>query len=150
MVIKQIDSNSTEDTLSFAYSVGVKLRGGEIIELIGDLGSGKTTFVGGLVKGAGSSDIVSSPTFMIKKEYRAPNLEIYHFDFYRLDKSDLIVHELADAISQPKSVIIIEWPKVMKLPKLGSKISFEFNYEADINKRHIEIKYDEKLGYLID
>jgi tRNA threonylcarbamoyladenosine biosynthesis protein TsaE len=150
MITKEINSNSIEDTLHLAKAIGTKLRGGEIIELIGDLGSGKTTFVSGLVDGTGSEDIVSSPTFMIKKEYATQDLIIHHFDFYRLDKSDLIIHELEDAIAQPKSVVVIEWPKVIKLPNMGSRISFEFFYEKEIYKRIIKIESDDKLGYLIN
>jgi len=150
MITKEINLNTVADTLSFAKAVGTKLKGGEIIELIGDLGSGKTTFVSGLVEGTGSKDIVSSPTFMIKKEYVAQDLTIYHFDFYRLDKSDLIIHELEDIVSKPKSVVVIEWPKVIKLPNIGSRIVFEFFYEEDINKRVIKISYDSKLRYLIN
>lgn len=150
MITKEINSKTVNDTLSLAKKVGSKLKGGEIIELIGDLGSGKTTFVTGLVEGTGSKDTVSSPTFMIKKEYVAKDLIIYHFDFYRLDKSDLIVHELEDIISQPNSVVVIEWPKVIKLPNMGSRIIFEFDYEEDINKRIIKINYDSKLGYLLN
>jgi len=150
MITKEINSNSVDNTLSFAKRVGAKLKGGEIFELIGDLGSGKTTFVSGLVEGAGSQDVVSSPTFIIKKQYSAKDLTIYHFDFYRLDKTDLIVHELAELVTQPKTVVVIEWPKIVKLPSLGSKIVFEFFYDKDINKRSIKISYDEQLGYLID
>jgi tRNA threonylcarbamoyladenosine biosynthesis protein TsaE len=149
MITKNIDSNSVRDTLNLAEEVGSKLKGGEIIELIGDLGSGKTTFVRGLVQGANSADVVSSPTFMIKKEYLTPDLKIYHFDFYRLDQSDLIIHELSDAVSEPKSVVLIEWPKVINLANMGDKIIFEFIYNKDINKRKIKIKYDNSLGYLI-
>ena len=150
MVTKQINSDSIEDTLKLARHVGNNLKGGEIIELVGDLWSGKTTFVSGLVSGANSDDHVSSPTFMIKKEYKTPKLNIYHFDFYRLDESDLIVHELDDVASEPNSVVVIEWPKILKIPDLGKKIIFEFFYLSDIEKRIINIKYDQELGYLIN
>ena len=149
-MIKQIKSKSVDDTLKLARTVGERLIGGEIIELIGDLGSGKTTFVRGLVSGANSSDAVSSPTFMIKKEYKTPSLKIFHFDFYRLESSDLIVHELEDLVKKSDSVIVIEWPKVIPMPNLEKKIIFEFLYQEDINKRSIKITYDQKLGYLIN
>jgi tRNA threonylcarbamoyladenosine biosynthesis protein TsaE len=150
MVTKQINSNSVDDTLSLAKLVGSNLKGGEIIELVGDLGSGKTTFVSGLVAGAKSEDIVSSPTFMIKKEYKTPKFIIYHFDFYRLEGSDLIIHELSDATSEPNSVVVIEWPTILNTPNMGKKIIFEFSYLEDINKRHIKIRYDQEVGYLIN
>jgi len=62
----------------------------EIIELRSDLGGGKTTFTQGLAAGAGSKDAVSSPTFTLKKIYRAGELHIYHYDFYRLNEPGIL------------------------------------------------------------
>jgi len=57
------------------------LRGGEVIELAGDIGGGKTTFVRGLARGAGSSDVVSSPTFTISKVYKvSKHPQLFHED----------------------------------------------------------------------
>ncbi|HUY53392.1 MAG TPA: tRNA (adenosine(37)-N6)-threonylcarbamoyltransferase complex ATPase subunit type 1 TsaE, partial [Candidatus Dormibacteraeota bacterium] len=93
MIVKQVDINAVGDTLTLAKKIGSKLKGGEVIELVGDLGSGKTTFVSGIALGAKSHDLVSSPTFVISKKYKTPTLEIYHFDLYRLDESEMIIHE---------------------------------------------------------
>jgi len=62
-------STSLRDTLSLGEAVGQKLKGGEVIELIGDLGAGKTAFVRGLAKGMGLPDEVASPSFVIRREY---------------------------------------------------------------------------------
>ncbi len=67
----QIDTTSPEDTLNLAAKIGARLRGGEVIELVSDLGGGKTVFVRGLAKGMGSDDQVASPTFTISREYKA-------------------------------------------------------------------------------
>ena len=56
-------SKSASDTEAYAEQIGNNLKGGEIIELISDLGGGKTTFVRGLARGMGSTDAVSSPSF---------------------------------------------------------------------------------------
>ncbi len=149
MKSKIIYSNSIEETLSLANKIGSRLRGGEIIELVGDLGAGKTTFVSGIAAGAGSDDVVSSPTFVISKRYKAPHLDLYHFDLYRLDQSDLIVHELKDLAKQDKVVTIIEWPGIIDSLIEENKIIIEFIYVSDINKREIVIKYDEDFNYLI-
>jgi tRNA threonylcarbamoyladenosine biosynthesis protein TsaE len=110
----QIDSTSSEVSEQLGVQLGKLLRGGEVIELISDLGGGKTTFVRGVAKGAGSKDRVSSPTFTVSKVYEASNFDIHHFDFYRLEEAGLLAHELADYIGDPKSVVIIEWGKIVE------------------------------------
>lgn len=118
-VQKQIDSTNEEQTIRIAKSIGSQLKGGECIELIGDIGAGKTTFVKGLVKGAGSNDHVSSPTFTISKIYETPRFEIAHFDFYRLQNAELIKHELKEYVNEKEIVLVVEWSGVISgiLPK---------------------------------
>ena len=87
-----------------------------MIELSGDLGSGKTVFVRGLAKGMGSTDKVTSPTFTISREYKAENLELHHFDFYRLNEAGpgVVADELRESIDNPRVVVVIEWGAAVK------------------------------------
>jgi tRNA threonylcarbamoyl adenosine modification protein YjeE len=94
----QAVTKTAEETEALAEKIGRRLQGGEVIELISDLGGGKTTFVRGLVRGLGSSAKVSSPTFTISKLYKAPKHEVFHFDFYRLPEAGLMAAELADVV----------------------------------------------------
>src|SRR3989344_5721785 len=93
-------STSSAETENLASKIGRALKGGELIELVSDLGGGKTTFVRGLAKGMGSRDHVSSPTFTICNTYKVKSKsshaaqELWHFDFYRLHEAGLIEHEL--------------------------------------------------------
>jgi tRNA threonylcarbamoyladenosine biosynthesis protein TsaE len=105
----QIVSETSGQTEQLGERLGKALKGGETIELISDLGGGKTTFVKGLAKGAGSHEKVASPSFTIAKEYICPKFTIYHFDFYRLQQPDLVVHELAEVAGDPKVVTVVEW-----------------------------------------
>lgn len=122
----QIESTSLENTLKLAAEIGSQLKGGEIIELISDLGGGKTVFVKGLAKGMGSMDQVSSPTFTISREYRADNLELHHFDFYRLSDAGagIVANELSESIENPAVAVAIEWSGAVKdvLPKDRLKV----------------------------
>lgn len=96
-------------TEEFACLIGKQLQGGETIELIGDVGAGKTTFVRGLARGIGSKDIVSSPTFTIKNVYKG-RLDLCHYDLYRLHNDELIKREIAEMVdSSERSVTVIEW-----------------------------------------
>lgn len=94
--------------------MGARLKGGEFIELVGDLGAGKTAFVRGLVKGIKSKDLVQSPTFTIERIYSARDgLTIHHFDFYRLADAEVIKQELAEVLANPKAVVAAEWSDVI-------------------------------------
>ncbi len=81
-------TNSPEATQSLAQSLGKFMRGGEIIDLVSDVGGGKTTFTKGLARGLLVEEVVQSPTFTISRLYHARDgLELHHFDFYRLPEA---------------------------------------------------------------
>lgn len=122
--------------------LGRSLRGGEIIELRSDLGGGKTTFVRGLVRGAGSKGHVSSPTFTLNRVYQTKDFAIYHYDFYRLDDPGILADQLAESVSDDKAVSIIEWADIVKdvLPNERLTIKLE-QTAANPDERLITIEY---------
>ncbi len=144
-------TNTAEETESLAASIGSRLRGSECIELSSDLGGGKTTFTRGLVAGAGSTDQVSSPTFTISKQYRAGELIIYHYDFYRLQEPGLVIEELAESIGDERAVIVIEWAQTVAhvLPVKRATVIIKRQAEAD-TARMITIQSDDSLDYLFE
>ena len=146
--MKQIinTANATE-TEVLAENIGRRLKGGEVIELIGDLGSGKTTFTRGLAKAIGSNDRVASPTFTISKLYKGDKLEINHFDFYRLSDAGVIEHEIHDLIGDPASVLVIEWGDILArvLPSQRLTVTIKLTGEEG---RAFELSHPDSLGYL--
>lgn len=96
-----------------AERLGRQLKGGEVIELISDLGGGKTTFVKGLARGIGSDDQVTSPTFTLSNLYQGTGLQLHHFDFYRLAEPGIMRDELAEVLSDPQNVVVIEWAEIV-------------------------------------
>lgn len=128
--------------------MGRKLRGGESIELIGDLGAGKTAFVRGLAKGMGSSDPVRSPSFTVSNQYRAGKLTMHHFDFHRLDAPGIIKRELAEILENPQAAIAVEWGGTVKdvLPHERMVIRITATGE---NSRQFEFSYPDNLSYLV-
>ena len=144
----QTISNSPAATEAMAAAIGKQLRGGEVIDLIGDLGSGKTTFVRGLAKGLGSQALVSSPTFKINNVYPGKKLSLYHFDFYRISEPGILTSELAEALSEPASVIVIEWSNVVRQLLPEKQLAITFTQTAD-NERHLDFSYPATLGYMI-
>ncbi|MCA9301534.1 tRNA (adenosine(37)-N6)-threonylcarbamoyltransferase complex ATPase subunit type 1 TsaE [Candidatus Nomurabacteria bacterium] len=107
-------SNSIEDTLRLGRSIGERLRGGEVLELISDLGGGKTTFTRGLADGFGSTDPVSSPSFTISYVYsRSDGKKMYHFDFYRLEDAGIVGNELSEVENDESVVTVVEWGDIV-------------------------------------
>jgi len=145
----QTVSSSTENTARLAGNLGAKLRGGEVIELVSDIGGGKTTFVRSLVKGMGSADKVASPTFTIRREYAAQDLKLYHFDFYRLAEPGIMADELVEIIDDPKAVIAIEWAEIVENVLPQNRLTIDIKATGEF-EREFTFKYPEKLAYLIE
>ena len=147
-------SLSPEETEHIGTQIGQNLRGGEVIELVSDLGGGKTTLTKGIVAGAGSSDRVSSPTFTVSKEYAVPPqidrtlVTITHIDLYRLGEVGLMKHELAELVADTTHALIIEWADIAKssLPKTRVTISI---IAIDESSRQIIIECPDQLSYLL-
>jgi tRNA threonylcarbamoyladenosine biosynthesis protein TsaE len=151
MNIMHIDfeSSSTLNTEQFAEQLGQKLRGGEILELVSDLGGGKTTFVRGLARGFGSKDIVRSPSFALSNQYKSNDLTMYHFDFYRLDDPGIIANELDEITSDPKAIIVIEWAAIVEHVITVPHLIVQLKYTGD-SERDIEIEYPKVYNYLFE
>lgn len=113
-----------------------KHRGqGKIICLSGELGSGKTTFTQGLLKGFKIKGRHTSPTFVIMKKY---GKNIYHFDAYRVNAKDILSLGWKEIINDKNNIIIIEWADRIKKIISQTSLWIEFRW-IDKNKRVIEI-----------
>lgn len=102
------------DTQALAEVIGRVVKGGEVFELTSDLGGGKTTFTKGFARGMGVTEVVQSPTFNISLIHKgANNLELHHFDFYRLTEPGVMSAELTESVEQPNAVVVIEWGDIV-------------------------------------
>ncbi len=134
-----------------AEKIGARLRGGETLELVSDLGAGKTTFVRGLARGMGSNDQVRSPSFTLSNEYRSKTVTMYHFDFYRLSEPGIMRDELAEALSDPMAVVVVEWGDIVEdvLPQKRLRVHIKSTGTVE-NQRKMEFKYPQQLTYLLE
>jgi tRNA threonylcarbamoyladenosine biosynthesis protein TsaE len=128
--------------------MGHKLRGGEVIELVSDLGGGKTSFVRGLAKGMGSSDQVRSPSFTLGNEYRAGELTLYHLDFYRLAEPGIMRDELQEILNDPKAVVAVEWAEIVEDVLPPHRLTITLKVVGD-DSREVVIAYPGSLQYLV-
>ena len=133
-------SNSDEETLNFARKIAKYLTKNDIVILTGELGSGKTKFVEGILSHFGIEDSISSPTFTIVNQYDTKDFPIYHFDVYRLqDVSEF--YEIGGEEYFENGLCLIEWGEFIQeaLPKKYIQICFEKNPLKD-NIRILKIK----------
>ena len=109
----EIVTNSAAETIELGERIGVALKGGEVIALIGQLGTGKTHLIKGISLGleAHDSDQVSSPTFVLVNEYfgRDGLIHIYHIDAYRIETEAEFTALGFEEYCCPDSVVLVEW-----------------------------------------
>ena len=119
---------SEQEMLEFGKAVAAKCP--NIIELIGDVGAGKTTFVRGLAKKLGVKENITSPSFTISKSYALPDGgRLIHYDFYRLSDPGLMIDDLTEVLQDPQNITILEWPDTVSsfLPEDRFIIQIEYN-----------------------
>jgi len=127
-----ISTSDSVATQSLAGKLAGRLKGGEVIELVSDLGGGKTTFVQGLASSLGYEGAVTSPTFALSQIYKLPSFEIHHYDLYRLGQSGVLGDELAEDVRDQQIVTIIEWAGIVadELPRDRLVINFKVTGET--------------------
>ena len=125
--------NNEQDTEAFGMELASTLEPGDIVALIGDLGTGKTTLTKYIAKGLGVTENIDSPTFNIVKEHKSGRLPLFHFDVYRLSSGDELMDIGAEEYFYSNGVCIIEWADIV----------------ADVvpdNAKVILIEYGDKQG----
>jgi len=142
-------SKCENDTIEFASKFASKLAKNDIVVLSGELGSGKTKFVQGVLKHFGLENEISSPTFTIVNEYNAEDVNIYHFDVYRLADTDEF-YAMGGEEYFENGICLIEWGEMIEsiLPTDYLKITFKKNEENE-EYRELQIEsFGEKYIHL--
>lgn len=128
--------------------IGRRLKGGEVIVLHSDLGGGKTSFIRGLAQGMGSKDVVRSPSFTVAHQYRAGNLMLHHFDFYRLVDPGILRDELREVLQDEHAVVAIEWADIVTDILPVKHLTIHINATGETT-RLFKCMYPDSLMYLI-
>jgi len=126
-------SNSPAETEAIGRQIAEEIGVGSVLALKGDLGSGKTLFVKGVVNGLGSSADVTSPTFTILHEYRGGRLPVYHFDLFRVENPQALARLGLDDYFFGDGISVIEWADRFPefVPEQARWIFFEIKSETD-------------------
>lgn len=115
-----------------AWELGKTFVGGECVELRGDVGVGKTTFVQGLAEGLGVSEKVSSPSYTIEKSYLGrDDITLNHYDFYRLDNAGVMRRAVEENLMDEKNVVAVEWADTIKNVLPAERMIVEIKYVPD-------------------
>ena len=128
-------SRSVEETQQLGARLGAQLAAGDVVGLIGELGSGKTTFVQGLANGMGlDPSVVKSPTFVLMREYRG-RVPLIHMDGYRLDHPDQALWLDVDWLFSPKRVTVIEWADRLSTALPPDYLELRFAHKTTNHRR---------------
>lgn len=139
----EVVTHSASETIELGRKIASGLCGGQIIALIGPLGSGKTHLIKGIAKGLDAPDPtkVCSPTFVLVNEYHAHNdeLTLYHIDAYRLNNIQEFERLGFEDFCRPDAIVLIEWADKI-LPALGGLdvLRIELSHAGE-DKRGIKI-----------
>lgn len=131
--------NSEKEMMGFGEKIAEALDCPVTIELIGDVGAGKTTLVKGIAKGLGVSESISSPSFTLSKTYVAPSgVELRHYDFYRLADPGIMSEELEESVSDSGAITIVEWGESVEGVLPDNRMKIHVNYRDD-GSREVEV-----------
>ena len=133
---KKYITNNYEETQKLGASFADKLNSGAIVLLFGDLGSGKTTFVKGILENFKYQYDVTSPTFSLINEYEA-NKRVVHIDCYREKNVDRWINLGITEYFNDSSIVIIEWPEILNEIIPNGAIKIQFNH-VENDKREIK------------
>lgn len=136
MLKYKVISKSAAETRQIAAKIMLNLRPGDVVLLTGDLGAGKTTFVGGALEALGYKEHVISPTFNILKCYFEVKPNVFHIDAYRLEDQNIDIG--LDEYIEGNGVTFIEWPKFIEplIPSRHLEVSLK---RISDSEREIEI-----------
>lgn len=138
-----IGEKETEDKAKNFASLIKGFKNSLLINLIGNLGAGKTTFVRGLIQELGFDEFVKSPTFTIVESYESDNLKVFHFDLYRIeDDNELQAIGVEDYLTEENAITLVEWPEKSKRYFNNPDYIIELNHCDNDEKRLINIIKD--------
>ncbi|MDR1523580.1 MAG: tRNA (adenosine(37)-N6)-threonylcarbamoyltransferase complex ATPase subunit type 1 TsaE [Endomicrobium sp.] len=131
-------TKTPQETRNLARNFASVLKGGDIVFLNGNLGSGKTTFTQGITKFFGNKGFARSSSFMLVNEYQAfNNLKLFHLDLYRLKSSTIFDIGIEDYLYSG-NISLIEWPQ--RLIDGQNESHWNVEIESLVNKRKIKIE----------
>jgi tRNA threonylcarbamoyladenosine biosynthesis protein TsaE len=146
-----IEVRSEAEMKQLGEKLGAFLVGGEVLELLGDVGAGKTTLTKGIGVGMKIDDDVQSPSFTISRVYDGRDeLQLAHYDFYRLHDAGIMADELHETIHNPKTVTIIEWAEIVTGVLPADRLSITITSPTETDRHVVLAAGGEKSQRLLE
>jgi tRNA threonylcarbamoyladenosine biosynthesis protein TsaE len=147
-----VRTRSADETTSRARRIGAVMRPGEILLLVGDLGTGKTTFVQGLASGLGFDRRARSPSYTMVHEYRGGRFPLIHVDLYRCDSVNEVFDLGLEELFEPPAVSAVEWGEKAFEIAGGDYLELDFTWDGAEAIRNIRFlpsgRWRERMGDL--
>ncbi len=136
------ETHSEEETAALGERLGQQALPGQVFCLNGDLGVGKTVFTTGFAKGLGIDEVISSPTFTIKKSYEEGRIPLCHFDVYRIEDEDEMEEVGFREEFYGDGVCLVAWAENIRdvLPEDAVEVTIEKDLEKGFDYRRITVK----------
>lgn len=140
--MKSFKTVSQDETCTLGRKLGELLKAGDIVCLVGDLGTGKTAFTKGIAEALGVSGYITSPTFTFVNEYQG-RIPMFHFDVYRIGEPEDLFEIGFEEYLEQDAVVVIEWADMIKdiLPSEYIWVEIKKDINADFNIRIIDIQF---------
>jgi len=140
--MKSFKTVSQDETCALGRKLGELLKAGDVVCLVGDLGTGKTAFTKGIAEALGISGYITSPTFTFVNEYQG-RLPMFHFDVYRIGEPEDLFEIGFEEYLERDGVVIIEWADMIKdiLPSEYIWVEINKDINSDFNIRLINIQF---------
>ncbi len=129
------ETASSEETRRLASALSPVLLPGDVVVLAGDLGAGKTTFVQGLAVGLGITEQVTSPSFILMKEYQGGRFPLMHLDVYRLQRIQEVIDLGYDEFLDPSHIVAVEWGDVVEPLLPNEHLMVQLQHLGDDRRR---------------
>ena len=126
-------------TRALGLKIADAMEPGDVVALIGDLGTGKTALTRYIAEGLGISGAISSPTFTIVKAYRSGRLPLYHFDVYRLGSGEELLDIGAEEMLEGDGACVIEWADIVADVLPEDALAIRLDYGENEGERIAEI-----------
>ena len=140
MKARTIKIKNEQETRKFGMKLGAGAKAGDVIALIGDLGTGKTTLTKYIAEGLGITEYITSPTFNIIKEYRSVRLPLFHFDVYRIADVDEMFEIGYEEYFFGDGVCVIEWADIVEEIIPEDALTIRISMGGSENERIYEIE----------
>ena len=136
---RKLRLNNEDETRALGLEIADAIEPGDIVALIGDLGTGKTALTKYIAEGLGIKEEISSPTFTIVKEYRSGRLPLYHFDVYRLGSGEELLDIGAEDMLDGDGACVIEWADIAADVLPADSLIVKLDYGDSEESRFAEI-----------